>query len=332
MGARATVYDVARVAGVSIKTVSRVVNGSEQVTEQTRLRVMAAVADLDYVRNSAARSLRTGTTDTIGVIVDSLADPFFATLVSVLEERALEHGFSVLVASTGRSVDRERDQISRLAQQNIRGLLLAPNGTDHDYLTEPTFGVPIVLMDRSWELAGFDSVRVEDYDGARLAVDHLLAHGHRRIAFIGDDVTLPTVRGRHDGYLSALRAAEVPVEPRLIRFDAGERESAARATSELLALDDPPTAIFSSNPRASQGVVQTLHREGRTEIAMVGFGDFALADALQPGVTIIDQDPAAIAAAAADLMLARIAGTAGDPSHIVLPLHLVARGSGELTA
>lgn len=328
--ARVTVYDVARIAGVSIKTVSRVVNGSTEVTERTRVRVMTVVDEVGYIPNSAARSLKTGTSDTIGVVVDSLADPFFAALVSVVEERSLERGFSVVVASTGRSAHRERGQVARLVQQNVRALLLAPNGDDHSYFTEPSFNLPVVLIDRGWELAGYDTVTVDDFHGAFTAVDHLLTHGHRRIAFIGDDGSVRTVSERHRGYLAALESAGVQQQTALIQDQSGERATAAAATVRLLAQSEPPTAIFSSNPRASQGVVESLHRLGRTEIAMVGFGDFALADALLPGVSVIDQDPRVIAAAAADLLLARIAGAVHQPAEIVIPLNLIVRGSGEL--
>ncbi len=330
MSGRATVYDVARVAGVSIKTVSRVVNGSERVSADTRARVLTAVADLDYVRNAAARSLRTGTTDAIGIVVDSLADPFFATLVSVVEDRALAAGISVLVASTGRSATRERGQVLRLTRQNVCALLLAPVETDHSYLAEAAGDIPVVLVDRGWPDSGYDTVRVHDRTGARIATEHLLAHGHRRIAFVGDVSELPTIESRRGGYTDALIAAGVTPDPALLRTRCGETDTAAAAVADLLTLAEPPTAIFSSNPRASLGVVRALHRLGRTDIALVGFGDFALADSLTPAVTVIDQDPTPIATAAADRLLARIDGQNPVAAEIVLPVSLIVRGSGEV--
>ncbi len=330
MSGRATVYDVARVAGVSIKTVSRVVNGSEHVSEPTRQRVLTAVADLAYVRNSVAYSLRTGSGDAIGVVIDSIADSFFAKLVSVIEERMLAEGISVLIASTGRSGSRERGQVARLAGQNVRALLIAPIGNDHSYIADVTQGMPVVLVDRDWEIAGYDTVLVQDRVGAKAAVDHLIAGGHRRIAFIGDNGDLPTIAERRLGYLDALAAAGIEVDELLLRTACGEPEPAAAATAELLALPDPPTAVFSSNPRASLGVVRALHQGLRTDIAMVSFGDFALADSLEPAVTIIDQDPTPIAEAAVDLLLARMRGEQSEATNIVLPVNVVPRGSGEL--
>lgn len=330
MTGRATVYDVARVAGVSIKTVSRVVNGSEQVAESTRQRVLTAVADLAYVRNSIAHSLRTGSADAIGVVIDSIADPFFAELVSVVEERMLAQGIGVLIASTGRSGTRERAQVTRLAGQNVRALLIAPNDGDHSYVPDVTHGLPVVLVDRGWEMPGFDTVLVHDRAGAKAAVDHLITFGHTRIAFIGDDGLLSTIAERRLGYLDALAIAGITVDEQLLRTGCGEPDSAAAAMRALLALPDPPTAVFSSNPRASLGVVRTLHQGLRIDIALISFGDFALADSLEPAVTIVDQDPTPIAEAAADLLLARMRGEQSDATTIVLPVNVVPRGSGEL--
>lgn len=330
MTGRATVYDVARVAGVSIKTVSRVVNGSEQVSEATRARVLTAVNELAYVRNSVAHSLRTGSGDAIGVVIDSIADSFFAKLVSVIEERMLAEGISVLIASTGRSPSRERGQVARLAGQNVRALLIAPIGDDHSYIPDTTLGMPVVLVDRGWEIPGYDTVLVQDRTGAKAAVDHLVAAGHRRIAFIGDVEDLPTITERLLGYLDGLAAAGIVEDGDLVRSGCGEPEPAAAATAELLALPNPPTAVFSSNPRASLGVVRALHQGLRSDIAMISFGDFALADSLEPAVTIVDQDPTPIAEAAVDLLLARMRGEQPLPTNIVLPVSVVPRGSGEL--
>jgi LacI family transcriptional regulator len=330
MTGRATVYDVARVAGVSIKTVSRVVNGSEQVTEDTRLRVLAAVTELAYVRNAVAHSLRTGSGDAIGVVIDSIADSFFARLVSVIEERMLADGIGVLIASTGRSSSRERAQVARLAGQNIRALLIAPIGTEHSYIPALAPGLPVVLVDRGWELPGYDTVMVQDRAGARSAVEHLVAYGHRRIAFIGDSEALPTIAQRCLGYRDGLVAHKIEPDELLVRTGCGEPDSAASTTAELLALENPPTAIFSSNPRASLGVVRSLHQDGRTDVAMISFGDFALADSLRPAITFVDQDPTPIAEAAVGLLLSRMRGERAPATDFALPVNVISRGSGEL--
>jgi LacI family transcriptional regulator len=352
---RPTVYDVARVAGVSIKTVSRVVNHSPGVSATTRLLVLAAIEDLGYVVNAAARSLVTGSSTTIGVIVDSIADPFFASLVSVVEVDAMAAGFSTQVASTWRDPLREREQVLRMTRENVRGLLLAPTTGDHDYFPAALGDIPAVLVDRGWPSSGLDTVGVDDRADTRSAIERLLARGHRRIAFLGDcadgdradgdradgdraesdraesdradgdRAELPTISNRREGYRDAMRAAG---QPELVRSSVRASEA---AVAELLALPDPPTAIFSSNARTSLGVVRALHRAGRSgDVALISFGDFELSDTLRPGVTVVDHDPARIAAAAVGRLLTRIRGTPQAPADILLPTELVQRGSGEL--
>jgi LacI family transcriptional regulator len=328
---RPTVYDVARVAGVSIKTVSRVVNRSPGVSDKTRSLVLDVVEELGYVVNPAARSLVTGNSSTIGVIVDSIADPFFASLVSVVEVTALAAGFSTQVASTWRDPQRERAQVRRMTRENVRGLMLAPTMGNHEDFAATVKDVPVVLIDRGWPGSGLDMVGVNDRAGARAAVEQLLSLGHRRIAFLGDDSELTTTVHRHEGYLAALGAAGVRVEAELDRGSLAMGDPGGAAVADLLALDDPPTALFSSNARTSLGAVRTLHKLGRTDIALISFGDFDLADALQPGITVVNHDPALIAAAAVERLLARIGGTALVPAEILLPTPLVKRGSGELS-
>jgi LacI family transcriptional regulator len=322
---RPTVYDVARRAGVSIKTVSRVVNQSPGVSARTRRLVLDAVRDLGYVANAAARSLVTGSSTTIGVIVDSIADPFFASLVSVVEVDALAAGFGTQVASTWRDPGRERAQVLRMTRENVRGLLLAPTMGDHDYFGAAVGDIPAVLVDRGWPGSGLDTVGVDDRADTRAATEHLLGFGHRRIAFLGDYSELPTTLNRRAGYLDAMETAGAP---ETVRSSVQDSET---AVAELLALPDPPTAIFSSNARTSLGVIRELHREGRgTDVALVSFGDFELSDTLQPGVTVVDHDPARIAAAAVDRLLTRIRGAPLEPAEILLSTVLVKRGSGEL--
>jgi len=322
---RPTVYDVARVAGVSIKTVSRVVNQSPGVSVKTRRLVLDAVQDLGYVVNAAARSLVTGSSTTIGVIVDSIADPFFAALVSVVEVDAMAAGFSTQVASTWRDPLREREQVRRMARENVRGLLVAPTTGDHDYFTAAVGDIPAVLVDRGWPGSGLDLVGVDDRGDTRAAIEHLLAHGHRRIAFLGDYSELPTTLHRREGYSEAMKKAGAA---EIVRSSLTNSEA---AVAELLRLREPPTAIFSSNARTSLGVVRALHRAGRgADVALVSFGDFELSDTLRPGVTVVDHDPARIAAAAVDRLLTRIRGTPLTPAEVLLPTELVQRGSGEL--
>ncbi|MDQ6658153.1 MAG: LacI family transcriptional regulator [Actinomycetota bacterium] len=327
---RATVYDVAAAAGVSIKTVSRVVNGGHAVTPTTRQRVLDAVKAMSYVPNGAARSLRAGVGDTIGLIVDSIADPWFATVTAAVEERALAAGMSVVIGSTGRDAGRLQGLVTRLMQQRVRGLILAPLGSESSYLADALHDHPVVCIDRRSDVQGLDVVRVADRPAAKLGVAHLIDHGHRRIAFLGDGIDVSTIQLREQGYREALRHHGIAADEQIILRGSGEIGSADAAFTALVAARPDISAAFASNPRAGVGLVQALHRTGRTDIAVVSFGDFPLAAAVQPAISVIDQDPRPIGLRAAELLLARIDGGQQAARDIKLPTRLIMRGSGEL--
>ncbi len=323
-------HDVAAEAGVSIKTVSRVVNGASNVSLPVRARVETAVEKLHYMPNTLARTLKAGTGDTIGVVIDTIADPFFAALTSAVEARALEAGLGTVFGSTGFDPVRERSQVERMAMQQVRGLVLAPTEGPHDYLARFRTSFPIVMVDRAVEQDGYDTVRVDDVGLARRAVDHLTAHGHRRIAFIGSDERYVTTRARLRGYRDALHAVGVEPEPSWVRPGPTSDVDAAAVVVGLLDTVDVPTAIFAANPRAAIGVAHALHTADRADIAFISFGDFPLAMTLRPAVTYVDQNPVAIGLAAMDRVLRHFQGNPGDAKDILVDAALVARGSGEL--
>lgn len=329
---RPTLHDVAAEAGVSIKTVSRVVNDAANVSSEVRERVERAIEELHYVPNTLARSLKAGRGDTIGVVIDAISDPFFASLTSAVEERALADGLGTVFGSTGFDVDRERAQVERMAMQRVRALILAPTQGPHDYLRRFETSFPMVMIDRKVAIDGYDTVRVDDVSLAHQAVAHLVAHGHRRIAFVGSDERFVTTRDRLTGFRKAL--AEAGVEPRESWIRPGSTDIDAEAvTTELLALTDPPTAVFAANPRAAVGVAHTLHTRDRADVAFVSFGDFPLARTLRPGVTVVDQSPVSIGLTAMDRVLARLTEEKrGEPADIVLDAALITRGSGEIVA
>ncbi len=331
---RPTVHDVAARAGVSIKTVSRVVNGSASVSDEVRVRVHAAVEELHYVPNSWARSLKVGTGDTIGVVIDTIGDPFFAALTSAVEARALEAGLNVVFGSTGFDPARERRQVERMAMQQVRALLLAPVTGDHGYLLPYRRSFPTVLVDRTIVGGGYDTVLVDDHGATRRAVEHLLGHGHRRIAFIGEDARFPTTTQRLAGYHDAMAAAGIDPLPAWVPLARAEVDDAEQATRALLTgveEDQSVTALLAANPRAGMGVVHALHSLERTDVAMVSFGDFALARTLRPGVTVVDQDPHRIGITATDRLLRLLdAKTGGTGEELIVHTDLIARGSGEL--
>lgn len=325
---RPGIKDVAAHAEVSIKTVSRVVNQEVSVLASTRERVERSIIELGYVPNSSARTLKSGVGDAVGVVIDTIADPFFASLVSVIEDRALQEGMSVLFASTGFDTGRERDQLLRLAGQQVRGIILAPVADDHGYLQRYRASTPIVMVDRHTE--GFDSVVVDDVEATRKAVTELLTLGHTRIAFVGNDPRFSTIRGRYRGYELSLAAHGIQVDPALAPSSSAEFNDAKTATLGLLDLSDPPTAIFTANPRAGGGAAEALHSTGSTGIAMISFGDFSFSEVLKPAVSCIDQDPYRIGNAAIERLLHLINSPKTPPQRIVLQTELLRRGSGEI--
>jgi LacI family transcriptional regulator len=320
--------DVAAAANTSAKTASRVINGDPRVADETRARVEQAVRDLGYQPDPLARSLRRGTDDTIGVVIDSVADPFFASVTGEIERLALERGITVIIASTNRASDRERSVLEGLAQRRVAGLIVAPVSDDHAYMR--TLPCPVVFVDRRPRNLSADVVVVDDRNAAERAVRHLIAHGHRRIAFIGDGPDMDTARLRMEGYRAALAEAGISDEIVLECRRDDNTGHAAEHTGRLLDSSHPPTAIFSANTRCSLGVVPVLHRRDRLDVALVAFGDFPMADSVTPAVTVIDHPPETIGRLAAEQLMKRLAGEMGEPATILVPLSLVPRGSGEV--
>ena len=329
MVAKTILRDVAAVAGVSLRTASRVLNEDPRVAVATRARVQQAMHDLKFTPDAMARSLRAGTDTAVGMVVESVADPFFSTMVAAVEQAESTSGKSVLVASTHGDAARERDVVAQMLTRRISGMLLAPTTADHAWLDTST---PLVLVDRAAPGLDTDVVGIDDEAAAADAAHHLVAHGHRRIAYISDHPLVPTSRARLRGYQRVMAERGLDADPRLVRADCPDSASAAAATRALLGRNnsDAPTALLSADIRCSLGVVPTLHAMGRTDVALVCFGDFAMADLLQPGVTVVDHSAEAVGAAAAARLAERIADPELPASTIHVPVRLIPRGSGEL--
>jgi LacI family transcriptional regulator len=328
VGDRSILRDVAHAAGVSLRTASRVLNEDPRVAVATRQRVREVMKDLQYTPDLMARSLRGGTDATIGLVVESIADPFFSELIAAVESATSEDGRSVLVSSTHGDPNREARIVEELLRRRISGLLIVPTAADHSWLTGATS--PLVVVDRSAEGLVADVVGIDDRAAAFDAVAHMIAHGHRDIAYVGDHSQVATSAARLAGYREAMAWHGLDVRGHMIHADCPTARAAAAATSALLDEAQPPTAVFSAATRCSLGVVPALHQHRRTDVALVGFGDFAMADTLVPAVTVVDHSGAAVGRAA----VARLARRIGDPGLPVetvhVPVGLVERGSGEL--
>ncbi|MEU9823235.1 LacI family DNA-binding transcriptional regulator [Pseudonocardia alni] len=324
-----TIYDVASLAGVSPKTVSRVINGQPNVTEATRLRVTDAVARLQYEQNPLAASLRRGRGDAVAILVGPLTDPFFASLADGVQRVARRRGATPTLIATG-DADTERSLVESFVRRQIGGVVMVPESPDQSYLGELTEQIPVVFADRRGAGVDCDTVIIDDDAAAREATAHLLAAGHTRIALIGDLDRVSSAGARERGYRAALAAAGIACDDDLVAH-CPDPAAVVAAVDRLLASPRPPTAMFSSNAQASLALVSRLHTAGRTDVAVVCFGDFPMADALTPAITVIDQDPVEMGEAAARLLFDRIDGAAdAPPSTLVLPTRLITRGSGEL--
>jgi len=323
--------DVAAAADVSLKTVSRVVNREQGVGTATEARVTDTIRRLGFRRNDLARSLRRGqSTATIGLVVGDVGNPFFSGIARAVEQVAHDQGYMVITGSSDEDDDHERELVATLCSRRVDGILLVPAGRDQRYLLpEVAVGTAIVFLDRPPGGIGADAVVLDNVGGARRAVDHLLAQGHRRIGLLRDSTTVLTAQQRTRGYCAALAGAGIEVDQRLLRSGLHDADDAARAARDLLALDDPATALFAVNNRMSLGALRVLHCHD-SPVALVGFDDFELADMLARPITVVAHDPAAMGATAAKLLFARLAGDTGPHRRVVLPTTLVARGSGEV--
>ena len=331
---RATMQDVAALAGVSLKSVSRVVNGEPGVSEMLAERVTRAVHELGYRHNLAASNLRrTGQrTASIGMLVQDLSNGFCSETLRAVEDRARERGVVVMAASTDEDGDRERQLVRGLVSRRIDGLILMPTGPDLSWLeVELASGLAVVTVDRRPTVPELDGVVVDNKGAAAEAVGHLVAHGHRSIAFLGDTTTILTAVDRRDGYRAALRAAGVTPDPALERVGLRSRDEARAATSELLALENPPTAIFAARNVICEGAVMSLQKERlSSRIALIGFDEVSVAEMVDPAISVIRQDTYEIGIRAIDLLLARLDGDDSPVRVEVVPSTLVARGSGEI--
>jgi LacI family transcriptional regulator len=326
--------DVAALAGVSLKTVSRVINDEPGVSAPLAMRVRDAADRLDFQRNLAASSLRRsdGKTATIGLLLEDVSNPFSAAVHRAIEDVARQRDVAVFAASLDEDPRRERAIVQAFVNRRVDGLIVVPAGRDQSYLlNEVRAGLSIVFVDRRPGFLDADVVVADHREGAEAAVRHLIASGHRRIAYLGDLLAITTAQERHMGYVTALGEADLTVDPAIVVHDLHSSELAEEATNRLLTAADPPTAIFASQNLVTIGVVRALRALGlQNEMALVGFDDVVLADLLEPGLTVIAQDPAEIGRQAARRLFDRLDGDRGPSETIIVATRLIERGSGEI--
>jgi LacI family transcriptional regulator, galactose operon repressor len=326
--------DVAALAGVALKTVSRVVNSEPGVSPELEAKVRRAIEQLNYRRDANAATLRRlgGKTHTIGLVLEDVANPFSSELHRAVEDAARERGVLVFAGSCDEDADRERDLIGSFRERRVDGIIVVPASQDHTYLHEERrAGTALVFVDRPASHLDADSVVSDNFGGAVQAVSHLLEGGHRRIGFLGDLLSISTAKERLRGYMRTLEGAGIRVDDDLIRTELRDPDAAARAIDEMLALPEPPTAFFTGQNLLTIGGVHALRRAGRErELALIGFDDISMADMVDPAISVVAQDPQALGRASADQLFRRLDGDRTPAVHQVIPVTLIARGSGEI--
>ena len=326
-----TMVDVARRCGVSLKTVSRVVNGEPRVSRTTTERVRSAITELGFTRNDGASLLRRGAgTASIGLVLEDLGGPFYAALAVGAERAARQRGHLLLTGSAEGDPVRARRLVEAFAARRVDGLLIAPTSAGGEVLAGDLPGrVPAVLLDRPSGDGLIDAVLTDNRGGIDAAVRHLAAGGHRRIAHLGDDPGHWTVRERAQGHRGSCRSLGLPAGEDLVHLGTLDQATLARVVRGWQGGPDPVTAIVTGNSRATVALLRHLQGAdaGGGRPAHVGFDDLELADLLSPPLSAVVQDAAAIASRAVDLLFERITSPGAPARTLLVPTVLAVRGS-----
>lgn len=317
---RPSVKDVAALAGVAVGTVSNVLNRPDIVAEPTRKAVEEAIAALGFTRNESARQLRAGASRSIAMVVMDVANPFFTDLYIGAEALALERGYSIQLGNSGNRPEREQQQLNAFEQQRVRGVLLAPIGeasTALDRLRD--HGIPAVLVDRIAPDVESCSVAVDDVQGGRLAMAHLIAEGHRRIAFVGGPVDLQQIRERLAGARDAIAEASERVDLQVVPVERMDAKQGRDAAERILAAPERPTAVFAANDLLALGLLQACVAAGLRvpdDIALIGYDDIDFASTAAVPLSAVRQPRREIGYAAGELLFREIADLDSGAEHV----------------
>lgn len=327
----ATIREVANLAGVSSTTVSHVVNKSRFVSEKVRLRVLAAMEELEYRPNALAQSLRSGHTHTIALLLPDSANPFFAELGRAIEREAFRAGYNVILCNTEADFEKENIYIEVLMKKKVDGVVFCSVGSRKDSFRELSSSkLPVVVLDREVSETNMDTVVCDNRQGGYLATRHLLELGHRRIGCIAGPSQITPSAERVTGYRAALVEAGVSFDEGLVIRGDFHPETGLLATRTLLKLTKAPTAIFSCNDMMALGVLRAAAEFGASvpgDLSIVGFDDIELASYSIPSLSTICQPKAEISSTVVKLLLERIADKKLGARRIVLPVSIIVRKS-----
>lgn len=323
--------DVAKEAHVSVKTVSRVVNGEPGVRRDTELRVRGVIDRIGFLRQDGARVFRQGRNQTIALVVEDLANPFYSQMSAAVEREARIRQHQLIIASAEGSPTRERAVLEGLINRRVDGLIVVPAGEPS--ATDPTVsasGTPIIYVDRPVGGEPCDTVISDNPGGVRSAVEHLVAHGHRRIAFLGDSPEFWTARQRREAFVLIHDSLGLPGDTRVV-MGPHTTESLAERLGVWARERKPVTAVITGNNRVTLAALHAM-RQVDVHMGLVGYDDFELADLIEPAVTVVTQDPASIGQKAVLQLFARLLGDKSPAQTVVMPTRLIVRESGRLSS
>jgi len=325
-----TIKDVAKKAGVSTATVSRVINGDPRISSKTREKVLKCIHELDYKINNIARSLKTSKTYTIGFICPELANTFFMTVAKGVEDELRKYGYSVIVCNSNESVEEEKERIKLLLEKCVDGAIIIPashSGAHFKALAEQE--IPVVLVDRLVEDFSTDAVLVDNINGSYAAVEHLINSGYRRIGYIGGDIRFTSAKERDEGYKRALRDYCIPMDDSIIKYGDYHIQSGYDKMKELMEEEEPPEIVFISNYYMHVGATKFLIEQKeaiRRKIAIASFDDMELASLLEFCKVLVSQPMLEIGSKAANMLIQRINDSKGyDPQIVRLKTQLIVK-------
>jgi DNA-binding LacI/PurR family transcriptional regulator len=329
----ASMNDVALKAGVSIATVSRVINGSSSLNEETRSKVLKAIKELNYQPSRVAKRLRSKTTsgNLIGILIPDIQNPFYVDVLRGVEDIAYKNNYALIMCNFGQDEKKEKLYLDILMSEAVDGLLAAPAREDDPEVTRLVEqGLPIVCVDRGLKNVEVDVVMVNNQKGAFQAVDYLAKAGYKRIAYISGHPVIPSSRLREKGYMEALEMNGIALNPDLIKYGDSKYESGVILCEELLNQPDPPDAIFTGNNLITLGALETIHRRGckiPEEVAIIGFDDMFWSNSLFPPLSAVRQPAFEIGKRAAELLIQRIKDPGRTCIQMILNPELMIRSS-----
>jgi len=332
MVSKVTIRDIANEAKTSPSTVSRVLTGNANVSQEKREAVESAIKRLNYRPSQIARSLKTSVTYSVGLLLNDITNPFYSAIAGGVEKVANSSGYSLILCNTSEKPERERQYLHVLHDKQVDGVILGPTPQNEAFIRDFARETPIVQVDRRFDEGDLPAVVVDNEEGAYRATRLLIEKGHRRIAVVRWRLEIMTIQQRYAGYQRALRDADLPLDPALVRNAAGlTSEAAAEETLDLFQQPDPPTAIFALNNQIGLGVlgaIQRLSLRIPDQIALIVFDDLDLFALMKPSISAVSQPAFCIGERAMELLIGQMEGRADTSPHVVtLETELVLRES-----